>query len=1775
MRVTRQALINSFLQNLNSTSSNLQKINSQISSGKRVQRPEDDSVAASAIVRLQAQINETKQYQENIMQSLSELNSIDSTLGEISSILMRSRELGVQASNDTMSPAERDAIAVEVNQLLESLVQVANTTMGGKFLFAGHNSSNVTFEGVRGAEIGEVKDIVTIDGEIRKDINANNITQVRYIGDSGNNSIQVDQSLLVRNNITGQELFFFDEIVSNDSAKLFEKQAGINLSSRLESIVNGLGKTGVSAGYLFVKNTGALQLSPNTDPDGDNSTKLSLLNNGRGVGIDEYGVSSPGTVEIKDSNGAATTFTYADIAAYNTTQEMVDFLNSKTKHPTLNPAGPDVSFIIAENAIKMIDNAKGGGISAVTDSGGSFIGRDLGLTQTPKLDFPAIRFDKTTPLNAWLKSDLPNMAGSKILVQDATGAENVIDVSTLNNNSTVGDFIDLFNDQSSAVSVRLSPDGFGLEYLDQTEGTANMHIKNFSTAGAFNIIDALNIGTPENGAQKKYNASGSVLVDLTGIGDTILTFDEMLKSINEQITHIGVRASIDPASNSLIFSDNRASSQLGEFPVAVNNAIGFDTPIEALNEGGGINHYKIQISDSNGVSQVIDFHEAKTVEDIINAINTYMEPVTEKTTLKEIEGLIFAPGLGDIEVSSSVGAAVVDFSGLNQNSTVQELLSKINEDISGINASAHIVRDENSSAIRLEFRDMKNESGQGVISIRDLNGGTAAENLGIIAYAEGSPYAGDFIVHKKVDVKASLNDDRSGLKIVDNKGGEAIVTEFEGRTTAYDLGLIAYGDTQSICVDGVIRGSGLKVFHKIADELGISPDTGTAIKRADDTLSGITNYGGINDKIYGVKSSPIYTMSLTTMKGSADLDPRLHGKTRLSALNNSATNMEYSGNNLKNIDLSGTLNIENLHDDGSGNFEKIAINLQHLPSNPTVDDLKKLIDAQIAADDSFHTNIDLKITDDGRIKFLADTPIRFSLETTGSASAKDLFGIDVPTDFQHSLSTLTLGLQKPTTAGTDINNFFISDPVNQGSLEIDLERISFEKYGLKRELELEDIKNYLEFNGRKPAQLSPDTLLLDLGILTPLQIPGTDPSFAAFNSLDISSTLQDFINCVATPGSIFDGNVKLEIADGVSNSTEADKNRKLVLIETSGLTATDTLETLKLPVELNKVFTTLGLKSGGKLSNLPNSTNVGISGAQITGLGYDLKVNIDPQGTIAIKSLDPTRRGRLYVTEGRGTTASDLKILAGSGAIGNGTEAITSGDLNPGADRNSLLSELIPKTSGTATSFEAILQDIYIENGMDAAQIKFLKDPPLNMQTPLKALNGGNIDINTGIYQGGVDAGRPASGFEIEDQFGNKAIVDLSNNLSVSSYKTYPTAPPYPGSNEIGQYLFKPVTDLFASAGGPGVTRLNGSAGNFSEFKTGDFFEIAEDRNIDGIGQAQSSFNKYRITDMAADGSWIEFDTDSSNFDLTPDNPGNNNYTVNVFPGLENMYAKMETEYVNKPFYSPDSNISDLQMALNIAIDKAKRTTGFGVEQIILNTTPESNTLLMHVYGENGPTITINERDIDADGKSDSSTAEDLKLLREVGARGNGSPLVESGHLNVSPTLSYLLDTINSPLSGANVTASIGNNGSGPTIDISSNTNSSYMKIRDTFEGNSASQTGMAATRSLFQTMIDFRDALYRNDTNYISQQTLKHIGKDEEKILEYRAQIGSVVNRFESNMDRLESTKIEQTTRFSEHQDLNLSDAIIELRQLELMQRAALNVGSRIFQQSLLDFLG
>ena len=120
--------------------------------------------------------------------------------------------------------------------------------------------------------------------------------------------------------------------------------------------------------------------------------------------------------------------------------------------------------------------------------------------------------------------------------------------------------------------------------------------------------------------------------------------------------------------------------------------------------------------------------------------------------------------------------------------------------------------------------------------------------------------------------------------------------------------------------------------------------------------------------------------------------------------------------------------------------------------------------------------------------------------------------------------------------------------------------------------------------------------------------------------------------------------------------------------------------------------------------------------------------------------------------------------MLGTGSIGNGTLNIESGNLEPGVDRNILLSEIMPNNEGLSTSFEDHLKNLYIENGKASGSID-LSSPPVTMDTPFKAFQNGRYDP----WQVCIEVvWMLGTCFKIcdSDQFGNQAIVDLSNNLS-------------------------------------------------------------------------------------------------------------------------------------------------------------------------------------------------------------------------------------------------------------------------------------------------------------------------------------------------------------------------------------------------------------------------
>ncbi len=114
----------------------------QISSGRRILRPSDDPIAASRALEIRESIGRLEQFDRNANIAGSRLAQEESLLGSVNNLLQRVRELALQANNATQSDESRKAIAVEMREHLDQLLQIANQKDGsGSYLFAGNMES--------------------------------------------------------------------------------------------------------------------------------------------------------------------------------------------------------------------------------------------------------------------------------------------------------------------------------------------------------------------------------------------------------------------------------------------------------------------------------------------------------------------------------------------------------------------------------------------------------------------------------------------------------------------------------------------------------------------------------------------------------------------------------------------------------------------------------------------------------------------------------------------------------------------------------------------------------------------------------------------------------------------------------------------------------------------------------------------------------------------------------------------------------------------------------------------------------------------------------------------------------------------------------------------------------------------------------------------------------------------------------------------------------------------------------------------------------------------------------------------------------------------------------------------------------------------------------------------------------------------------------------------------------------------------------------------------
>ena len=146
MRVTQSMLSNNMLRNLSTSYNKMGKLQEQINTGKKVNRPSDDPVVAMKGMGYRMQVDKVAQYQRNLGEVHNYLDSSDDALDKVGQAMHRARELVTSAANGTMTPEDKEKVQSELEQLREQIQDMANTKVGDKYIFSGTKTATPLYD---------------------------------------------------------------------------------------------------------------------------------------------------------------------------------------------------------------------------------------------------------------------------------------------------------------------------------------------------------------------------------------------------------------------------------------------------------------------------------------------------------------------------------------------------------------------------------------------------------------------------------------------------------------------------------------------------------------------------------------------------------------------------------------------------------------------------------------------------------------------------------------------------------------------------------------------------------------------------------------------------------------------------------------------------------------------------------------------------------------------------------------------------------------------------------------------------------------------------------------------------------------------------------------------------------------------------------------------------------------------------------------------------------------------------------------------------------------------------------------------------------------------------------------------------------------------------------------------------------------------------------------------------------------------------------------------
>ncbi|MBU3180666.1 flagellar hook-associated protein FlgL [Clostridium psychrophilum] len=218
MRITNTMLSNNFLRDNNINLNNLSNLQTQMATGKQINKASDDPAKASKIMQINSDISENVQYNDNITNTTNWLDVTDTALKQVGDVATRIQELLVSAGDAGYGDDQKGAIKDEINQKVGELSQILNTSFDGKYIFGGTS--------------GTTKPTGASEDPASSDPTSKN-TQLDFTSTSslkGKLSVEVSQGVTMNYNVTASDVINYGTGTDDNLKTLLS-----NITSNLDS----------------------------------------------------------------------------------------------------------------------------------------------------------------------------------------------------------------------------------------------------------------------------------------------------------------------------------------------------------------------------------------------------------------------------------------------------------------------------------------------------------------------------------------------------------------------------------------------------------------------------------------------------------------------------------------------------------------------------------------------------------------------------------------------------------------------------------------------------------------------------------------------------------------------------------------------------------------------------------------------------------------------------------------------------------------------------------------------------------------------------------------------------------------------------------------------------------------------------------------------------------------------------------------------------------------------------------------------------------------------------------------------------------------------------------------------------------------------------------------------------------------------------------------------------------------------------------------------------